>query len=670
MSAQVPAQGVHAEEPGGQSPPAAVASASGAGAPARSFRHSPESLWLTAAVAGLFSAVVGALLLLNVARSVPDPLSTPTYADRKQVLRQRPEDDAVKQEIRRLDQTLREDYFRRQRFTAWGAYLLLAGVVVAVAAAKAAATLRRRLPQPRVASWQEVDTIQARQGLWSVAALAVLLLASAVLVGRFYRSVLPRDARELAAAAFEVAGRGAAVAQADSQRPPAAAAGGPGAAAEKKSAAGAGVEKKPEAVPAPAVAEKGAPPAPATPGKVPEVAAAAAEDRSNNWTRFRGPFGSGISPAPDMPTTWDAPSGKGIVWKAAVPLPGNNSPILWKDRVFLTGATEERREAYCFEAPTGKLLWKAELPPSPPGTEPPKVMEDTGFAAPTGATDGVRFYALFANGDLVALDLDGKLAWLRRLGVPKNPYGHASSLVCYADRLFVQLDQGPRDERLSRLLALDPSDGRTAWEVVREVPSCWSTPLMVEHEGQPQLIACGDPWVIAYDARDGKEIWRSKSLRQDIGPSPVAGKGFVVVASEFPGIAVIRLGGQGDVTESHVAWTADVAAPDTCSPLLAGDLLLVLASYGTLACYDVGTGGDPLWEEDLQENFRSSPGLAGDKVYLFAETGKSFVVKPSREKCERIAEGNLGEECVTSPAFQHGRIYIRGKEHLFCLGEK
>jgi len=93
------------------------------------------------------------------------------------------------------------------------------------------------------------------------------------------------------------------------------------------------------------------------------------------------------------------------------------------------------------------------------------------------------------------------------------------------------------------------------------------------------------------------------------------------------------------VTATHVAWTADVGAPDTCSPLLVGDLLLVLASYGTLACYDVTKGGDPLWEEDLKENFRSSPGLAGDKVYLFAETGKSLVVKPSRENANGLRRG-------------------------------
>ncbi|OHB82139.1 MAG: hypothetical protein A2W31_03510 [Planctomycetes bacterium RBG_16_64_10] len=121
------------------------------------------------------------------------------------------------------------------------------------------------------------------------------------------------------------------------------------------------------------------------------------------------------------------------------------------------------------------------------------------------------------------------------------------------------------------------------------------------------------------------------------------------------------------MTESHVRWTADAGLPDTCGPLVAGPLVLLLASYGTLTCYDGAEGGEPLWETDFEDSFRSSPSLVGTRIYLFGESGKSWVVEPSRTQCQQVAQGDLGESCVTSPAFQDGRMYIRGAKHLFCI---
>jgi hypothetical protein len=156
-----------------------------------------------------------------------------------------------------------------------------------------------------------------------------------------------------------------------------------------------------------------------------------------------------------------------------------------------------------------------------------------------------------------------------------------------------------------------------------------------------------------------------------VGPSPTFADGLVFVANEFPGMAAIRPDGSGDVSASHVAWEADVGSPDCCSPLATDKYLIVLASFGTLTCYNAKEGGEPYWEEDFDgAQFSSSPTLAGKHVYLFSEEGKSYIVEPTEEKCLRIAENDLGEQCVTSPAFQPGRIYIRSKEHVFCLGAK
>ena len=147
------------------------------------------------------------------------------------------------------------------------------------------------------------------------------------------------------------------------------------------------------------------------------------------WPRFRGPGGLGISAYTNVPDAWDAASGKGIVWKTPVPLPGNNSPVVWGKRVFLSGADKHRREVYCFDADSGKLVWRQNVPGTPQSTaKPPEVTDDTGYAAPTTATDGRRVFAIFANGDLAAFDVSGKPAWAKSLGIPENSYGHASSL--------------------------------------------------------------------------------------------------------------------------------------------------------------------------------------------------------------------------------------------------
>ena len=178
-----------------------------------------------------------------------------------------------------------------------------------------------------------------------------------------------------------------------------------------------------------------------------------------------------------------------------------------------------------------------------------------------------------------------------------------------------------------------------------------------------------DPWVIAYSPADGKEIWRAECLKADVGPSPVFADGLVYVANEFPGVAAIRAGGTGDVTETHVAWTVDQACPTAAVPWRRTSSCCCWRSYGIADLLRCQEGGDPLWEKEFDDaDFASSPSLVGNRVYLFDEEGKVWIVEPTDEECKAIAEANLGEGCVTSPAFHDGRMYIRGKEHLFCIG--
>jgi len=385
------------------------------------------------------------------------------------------------------------------------------------------------------------------------------------------------------------------------------------------------------------------------------------------WAVFRGPRG-GISEYTNVPTDWDGKTGRGVLWRTRVPLPGENSPVVWDDRVFLTGATERQREVYCFDAFTGRLLWRQPVrtPASP--AEPPEVMEDTGYAAPTVATDGRRVCAIFANGDLACFDFDGRAVWARNLGTPDSAYGYASSLATHEDLLLVQFDQGEAEDGKSRLLGIAWRTGETVWATPRDVGDSWSSPIVADTPHGSQIITCANPWVIAYDPADGREIWRAECLSGDVAPSPVHAGGLAFAVNDGAVLAAIRTDGKGNVTETHVVWTARDDLPDIASPVSDGEFVWVLASYGTLTCY-AAKDGRLAWQKHLDASFRSSPTLVGDRIYLLSEKGVMFIIATGGER-QQINRCELSEPSNCSPAFLDGRIYIRGKENLYCIGQQ
>ena len=382
------------------------------------------------------------------------------------------------------------------------------------------------------------------------------------------------------------------------------------------------------------------------------------------WPRFRGRGGAGVSPYHDVPTAWDGASGTGILWKTAVPLPGHSSPILWGDRVFLTGANEQTREVYCFDADTGERLWRRQV--SPPGSpaEAPEVWDEGVLAAATGVTDGQRVCAIFANGDIACFDFHGRKLWAQALGPLDDGYGHASSLALLGDLVLVQLDQAGAEDGLSELLAMDIATGRVVWRVDRPVGACWSSPIVIEVGSARQIIACGDPLVIAHDPASGREIWRADLLATDQAPSPVYAGGLLYIAKSGSELLAVRPDGRGDVTKTHLLWRAEEGIPEIASPV--SDGRFVFLSAGGLTCYDARTGRK-LWRENLNEAFRASPTLAGGRLYLLGDEGAMLIVEAGGEY-KLLARSELGEKCHASPAFAPGRIYIRGEKNLYCIG--
>ena len=386
------------------------------------------------------------------------------------------------------------------------------------------------------------------------------------------------------------------------------------------------------------------------------------------WPRFRGPGGLGISASTNVPANWNGGTGKGILWKSKVPLPGYNSPIVWGDRVFLSGADANVREVYCFDALSGNLLWTGNVPNlAADGAEPVEPGEDTGFAAPTMVTDGRRVYAIFATGDIGCFDFYGRTVWAGNLGTPDSAYGYASSLAMYRDLLLVQYDQGAIEDEKSKLIALNAFLGHTVWETKRPVPNSWASPIVAEIGNQHQIITCGDPWVIAYDP-NGAELWRAKCVGGDIAPSPIYAGGLIFAIEPYTKLVAIRPDGRGDVTKTHIAWSIEEAIPDICSPVSNGELIFLLTTDGLLGCYKV-TDGTKLWEEDLREDFWASPTILGNRLYLLSHKGVMFIIEVGTEYKE-LARCELGEDCHASPAFVDGRIYIRGLKNLYCIGKK
>ncbi|MFG0289511.1 MAG: PQQ-binding-like beta-propeller repeat protein, partial [Rhodopirellula sp. JB044] len=379
-----------------------------------------ERAWRRIAIiAGVLSVLIVTVMLVSFFARETDPSLDGTYVELKQSLQDARGDlerhGTIANQIRVLDVELRKEYFDRRAFMTVASWLLLASVFVTIASAKMVATIGRRAPilGEMMSDGGDPDAMISVQSISAVGgfALGVLLFSGWLIVSA--RNVLPSSANQIAALFPEPESIVSVSTGSNNE------------------ATLAETTSKVERADDGAIEKDLLPTAQATP--LPTL-----DERLKNWTRFRGTDGSGVGLNASIPEAWDVESGEGVLWKSPIELPGSNSPIVWEDRVFLSGATAEERAVYCFDTRTGDLVWQTEVPlPAPEldDGEPVEmeVNDDTGFAAPTMTTDGVRVYAMFAHGDVVAMSFDGEIAWRREFGFPNNPYGHASSLVAEGD---------------------------------------------------------------------------------------------------------------------------------------------------------------------------------------------------------------------------------------------
>jgi outer membrane protein assembly factor BamB len=373
---------------------------------------------------------------------------------------------------------------------------------------------------------------------------------------------------------------------------------------------------------------------------------------------FRGNNSNAVSAARGIPVKWDLSTGENIAWQSEVPRHGYNSPVISGNKVFVSGADEQARELYCYDLNTGEHLWTLQandVPGSP--AKMPETTSDTGLAASTVATNGRQVCAIFASGDLICADMDGKRIWAKNLGVPENHYGYASSLLAYGNSLIVQYD----NSNAPRIMAFNMATGDEQWSRARQEKITWSSPIIAHVGGKPQLVLMGNPAITAYNPDNGEQYWRVEGLNGEVAASPCSAEGIVFGASEYASLIAV------DAATGETLWTADEYLPEVSSPVATRENVYVATSYGVLACYDAKTG-ELKHSHELNTEFYSSPVVADGKLYLFSNNGELYIYSTNNE-CTLLNSFDTGQKTLTTPAFTDGRIVVRSENGLYCVTE-
>lgn len=400
---------------------------------------------------------------------------------------------------------------------------------------------------------------------------------------------------------------------------------------------------------------------PAAPNEKEEAAPAMVQAPANNvsYQGFRGNNSNGYSTAKNVPTKWNLADGSNILWKQPVPKSGHNSPVIVGNNVFFSGADDQARELYCYDLNTGEKRWTVSASgiPGSPKTMP-KTSHGTGLAASTVVADGGHVCAIFATGDMICADTNGKLLWSKNVGVPDNHYGYASSLLLFRDMVIVQYD----NQANPRVFALDLATGAEKWSKSRPEKITWSSPIIATVNNQPQLVLMGNPAITAYNPMNGEQLWRVECLTGEVGSSPCSANGVVFGASEYSKLIAIN-GADGSVL-----WESTDYLPEVSSPVATKDNLYLATSYGVVAAFDAKTG-ELRKEHDLGVEFYSSPVIVGGKMYLFSNSGKMHIFSADNE-FQLLDSFETGETTMSTPAFTDGKIVVRTESSIYCVAAK
>lgn len=384
------------------------------------------------------------------------------------------------------------------------------------------------------------------------------------------------------------------------------------------------------------------------------------------WPRWRGPQGDGQSSETQLPVEW---SGDDLAWKAELPGRGQSSPIVWDERIFLTTASEDgsKRSVLCLDRSDGRVEWEQTIDYK---GDPEELHKMNTWATPSCVTDGEVVIAFFGRAGLHAFTADGKPLWSKDLGRFENPWGTAACPVLVGD-LVIQNGDADKDAFIA---AFDRRTGGEIWREPRPNNRGWSTPVLINSGGRDELVLNGDTGVTAYDPATGKQLWFCKSFNGRGEPTATPGDGLVYLVNGKAGdVYAVRPGGEGDVTDSRMAWhTPRKVGRDLPSPIVVGDYVIVVGMQGVAVCYDAQKG-TVLWQDRLGGNYSASPIAAKGLAYFLAEDGTTVVLEPGPEM-KVIARNKLdvaGDEIFrASPAPCEGQLLLRSDRALYCVGTR
>jgi len=396
---------------------------------------------------------------------------------------------------------------------------------------------------------------------------------------------------------------------------------------------------------------------------------------ARDWPQFRGPDGQGHAEATGLPLKWS--ESDNVSWKVPITGRGWSSPSIADGKVWLTTAQDDGHSlrAVALDVRSGSILHDVEVFAK---TDPGAIHSKNSHASPTPLIDGHRVYVHFGAHGTACLTTQGDIVWKMDELKYNHQHGPGGSPLVWQDLLIVNCD----GTDVQFVVALDKETGKVRWKRDRghiseprrtgkEVaPMAYSTPLLIEVEGRPQIISAGADHVAAYDPASGNEIWWAAYNGYSNVPRPVFGHGLVFVSSGYgsPTLYAIAVDGQGDVTASKAAWNMKRAAPLSPSPLLVGDELYVISDAGIATCLDARTGKRH-WQQRLGGNFSASPVYADGRIYLLDENGSTTVLRPGKTY-EELASNKLEGRTLASLAVADGAIFLRTESHLYRLEEK
>ena len=388
----------------------------------------------------------------------------------------------------------------------------------------------------------------------------------------------------------------------------------------------------------------------------------------NDWPQWRGPRADGVADGHKLPLTWDTK--RNVVWSAALPGWGNSSPVVHGNRVFVTTHVKEPVKSLltiCLDRETGKELWRHDFGF---GVNQ-RTHEKSTLAVNTPAVTSDALYVAFGNADIARYTHDGKLVWVKRymeqFGDPKMAWGYAVSPLVLGDSVLFPWNhhKGP-----SFLIGLDFQSGQIAWRKDRPIGTAHATPLLVEHNGQRDLLVPGQNRLTCLDPETRNIRWiygeGEGPYNGEIISSPVYDNGLVYLQLwRDTSIRAIRLRGQGK--EPETVWVSKKPGPVESSILVYRGLVYALMDNGVLVCLD-GTTGEEVYRERLGRAGNSSPVACDGKVYVSDTDGKTHVVQAGKT-FKVLAVNPLGERISASPAISGNRMIYRTDSRVFCLGE-